>query len=192
MDIQARIIQMIKSSDTELPTLSVIVDNILEAASNENTTNDELADIITYDPAISNKLLQLANSVYYGQRSKVDTIKRAITVIGFDEIIGITLGMNVLNSFAEKNNGLSLDMKALWIHSIGVATAAKEIAKRANRIVDPCIFVTFLRPRNYICKTKHVDDRIDGGRKKKGVDNEQQQCRLVTGAMARQAHHICQ
>lgn len=141
MDIQKRIIQMIQSSDTELPTLSVIVDNILEAASKESTTTDDLAEIINYDPGITNKLLMLANSVYYGQRNPVDSIKRAITVIGFDEIIGITLGMSVLSAFAEKNQGLGLDVKALWIHSIGTATAAKEIARRANPDIAKKIFI---------------------------------------------------
>ncbi|MEA1969402.1 MAG: HDOD domain-containing protein [Thermodesulfobacteriota bacterium] len=144
MDINKKIIRMIKSSETELPTLPVIVNNILSAASDESTTTKDLAKIISYDMGMTNKLLRLANSVYYGQRTKAETIKRAITIIGFDEIIGIALGMSVMSSFADKNTGLSLDMKALWIHSIGCATAAKEIATRTNSAIAKKIFIPAL------------------------------------------------
>jgi len=144
MDLEKKIIRMIKSSETDLPTLDVIVNNILKAAADENTTVEDLARLISYDMGITNKLLRLANSVYYGQKTKTETIKRAITIIGFDEIIGITLGMSILSSFANRENGLSLDMKALWIHSIGCATAAKEIANRTNPGIAKKIFIPAL------------------------------------------------
>ncbi len=90
---------------------------------------------------MTNKLLRLSNSFYYGQRSPVDNVKRAIAVIGFDEIIGIVLGMNLLSSLTEKESGLNLDMKALWIHCIGCATAAKSIASRINPEIAGKIFI---------------------------------------------------
>lgn len=140
-EVKQKIIKLIKSNDTDLPTLPVIVNAILKAAADPNTSTEDLAKVIENDQSITNKLLKLANSVYYGQRTRVDTIKRSITVIGFDEVIGITLGMNVLSSFADKSSGLPLDMKALWIHSIGCATAAKEIATRTNRAIAKKIFI---------------------------------------------------
>ena len=139
--IKEKILGMIKREDTNLPTLPVIVAQILKAATNPRTTNEDLAAIITYDQGITNQLLRLANSIYYGQRTKVDTIKRSISVIGFDEVIGITLGMKLLSAFADKGSGLTLDMKALWIHSIGTATAAKEIANRTNTAIARKIFI---------------------------------------------------
>ncbi|MGD9731874.1 MAG: HDOD domain-containing protein [Desulfamplus sp.] len=128
-------------NDTELPSLPVVVNKILDVASDESTTIDELAEIISYDQGMTNKLLRLANSVYYGQRSAVDSVRRAIAVIGFDEIIGIALGMSVLSTLTDKDSGLSLDMKALWIHSIGCATAAKEIAARIHPEIAGKIFI---------------------------------------------------
>ncbi len=141
MDLKDKIIELVKSSNTDLPTLPVIVNNILSAASKESTSTEDLAKIISNAPGITNKLLRLANSIYYGQRTRVATIKRAILVIGFEEIIGIVTGMSVLSSFADKKSGLSLDMKALWIHCIGCATAAKDIANRTNPGIAKKIFV---------------------------------------------------
>ncbi len=141
MDIHKKIIELVSSSNTELPALPAIVNNILSAASKDSTTTEDLAGIISLDPGITNKLLRLANSIYYGQRTKVATVKRAIVVIGFDEIIGIVTGMSVLSSFAKKASGMTLDMKALWIHCIGCATIAKEIATRTNPGIANKIFV---------------------------------------------------
>lgn len=141
MDIHKKIIELVKSSKTELPALPAVVNHILSAASKDSTTTENLAGIISLDPGITNKLMQLANSIYYGQRTKVATVKRAIVVIGFDEIIGIVMGMSVLSSFAEKASGMTLDMKALWIHCIGCATIAKEIATRTNPGIANKIFV---------------------------------------------------
>lgn len=141
MDIQKKIIALLKSSKTDLPTLPVIVHNILNAASNDTTSTEDLARIISYDQGVTNKLLRLANSIYYGQKSKADTIKKAIVVIGFDEIIGIVMGMTVLSAFSEKTSGLSLDIKAMWIHCIGCATAAKAIATRTNPGIAKKIFI---------------------------------------------------
>lgn len=143
MEIKAEILKMVQKKESDLPTLPVVVDRIISVASDEKTTTEELADVISYDQGMTNKLLKLANSIYYAQKTKVETIKRAITVIGFDEIIGIALGMGILSTFTDKS-GLSLDMKALWIHGIGVATVAQDIAKRTNPAVANKVFIPAL------------------------------------------------
>ncbi len=143
MEIKAEILKMIQKKDSDLPTLPIVIDRIISVASDEKTTTEDLAAVISYDQGMTNKLLKLANSIYYAQKTKVETIKRSITVIGFDEIIGIALGMGILSSFADKS-GLSLDMKALWIHGIGVATVSKELAKRTNPGIANTIFIPAL------------------------------------------------
>ncbi len=143
MDIKDEILKMIQKKDSDLPTLPVVINRIISVASDDKTTTDDLAEIISYDQGMTNKLLKLANSIYYAQKTKVDTIKRSITIIGFDEIIGIALGMGILSSFTDKS-GLGLDMKALWIHGIGVATVSKELAKKTNPGIASKIFVPAL------------------------------------------------
>ncbi|MFO7752749.1 MAG: HDOD domain-containing protein [Desulfobacteraceae bacterium] len=143
MSLKNKVLKLIQKKDSDLPTLPAVADKIVSAASDKKTTTEELSEIISYDQAITFKLIKLANSIYYAQRTKVDTIKRAVTVIGYDEIIGIALSMSVLSSLSDRS-GFSLDMKALWMHAIGCATAAKELAKRtnpsiANKVFVPCL-----------------------------------------------------
>ncbi len=143
MDVKTQILKMIQKRESDIPTLPVVIDRIISVASNEKTTTEDLADVISYDQGMSNKLLQLANSIYYAQKTPVATIKRSISVIGFDEIIGIALGMGILSAVTGKT-GLTLDMKALWIHGIGVATVSKELAKRTNPAIASKIFIPAL------------------------------------------------
>jgi len=158
MEIKAEILKLIQKKESDLPTLPIVIERIISAASDTQTTTEELADIISFDLGMTNKLLQLSNSIYYAQKAEVETIKRAITVIGFDEIIGIALGMGILSSFTEKS-GLHLDMKALWIHSIGVAIVSKELAKRTNPTIASKIFIpALLHDMGKVILSVHFND----------------------------------
>ena len=143
MEIKAKILKLVQEKKSDLPTLPITINKIISVASDKQSTIEELEEAISYDQAMTSKLLKLSNSLYYAQRTKVETIKRAITVIGFDEIIGISLGMEILSSF-KNASGVNLDMSSLWMHSIGVATASKELAKRTNSVIARKMFIPSL------------------------------------------------
>jgi len=143
MEVKEQILKMIQKKESYLPTLSGVIHRIVSVASDKKTTTEDLIEIISHDQRMSSQLLKLANSVYFAQETNIETIKRAVTVIGFDEIIGITLAMGILSSFSDES-GLSLDIKALWIHCIGVATVSKELARRTNPGIASKIFIPAL------------------------------------------------
>jgi HD-like signal output (HDOD) protein len=144
MEINEKITDLVRSKRTELPTLPVVVENILSAAREERASAKDLADFIGKDQAISNKILRLANSAYYGLMKKVDSISRAITIIGFNEVIGLTIGMSVFSAFRQKDLHGIFGMRDLWLHSIGCASAAKEVAKKTGSSVAEQIFLSGL------------------------------------------------
>jgi len=143
MEIKTKILKLVQEEESDLPTLPVVINKIIAVASDKQSTIEELSEAISYDPAMTSKLLKLANSIYYAQKAKVDTIKKAIIVIGFDEIIGIALGMEILSTFSNISEA-KLDMNALWMHSIGVATASKELAQRTYPELTSKIFIPAL------------------------------------------------
>lgn len=128
MNISEKITDIIRSKKTQLPTLPVVVDNILRIARDDTTSAKDLAEFVSNDQAVANKVLKLSNSAYYGMMREIDSISRAITIIGFNEVISLTIGMSVISSFRQKRLDEIIPMRDLWIHSIACAFAAKKLA----------------------------------------------------------------
>ncbi len=144
MKIDQKIRDMIRSKDTQLPTLPIFIDKILEIAGKDDTSSKDLAQFIGNDQAISNKILRLANSAYYGMMKEIDSIARAITIIGFNEIISLTIGMSVISTFQKKHLEGILDLDNLWKHSIACGFASKIIAKQIKMNIVEQIFLNGL------------------------------------------------
>ncbi len=115
----------------DIPTLPTVMHNILKTVSDENSTNEQLTRILENDPAISTSVLRLANSAFYGLSKTVDSIQRAVVMIGFDAVEMLALATSVLNTFSEKDaKGFKAD--DFWMHALGCAKASHLVAKRSG------------------------------------------------------------
>ncbi|MDA8090725.1 MAG: HDOD domain-containing protein [Nitrospiraceae bacterium] len=103
-----------------LPAVPVVAARILEMVGNENTSLEDLKKTIMSDNSLTSRMLQMANSVFFRLRQKVDTVSDAINVLGFNTIRTIALAVSTRNIY--KNFGL-IEQK-LWEHSLGVSLAA--------------------------------------------------------------------
>jgi HD-like signal output (HDOD) protein len=128
--------------ESKLNTIVKSFANISEHASKAKkvlTTNpaniDLLASIIELDLALTSKILQIANSPFFGVSRKILSVKDAIVVIGLlsaDNTITMAAVTNQLNS---TRNSPPLDSKQLWLRSLVVACACKYYAKKFS--VEP-------------------------------------------------------
>jgi HD-like signal output (HDOD) protein len=132
MSIRERITDLVRDRKTQIPTLPVVLSNIIRVASSERASASDLAGFIGRDQAMANKVLRLANSAYYRASGQIDSIMRAIVVIGFDEIVSLTIGMGVFSALSKSNLHGLLDMNDLWLHAIGCSFAVKELIRRSS------------------------------------------------------------
>ena len=130
--IPDRITDLLRNKRTQLPTLSVVAQNIIDVSRDPDTSAIDLAGFIEKDQAIANKVLRMANSPYYGMGKKVNSVFRAITIIGFDEIVGLAVGIGILPSLKASQIGRILDMRQLWLHSLACCFAARIIVGIAH------------------------------------------------------------
>jgi HD-like signal output (HDOD) protein len=105
----------------EILTLPSIINEIMDVISRKNSSATDLTNIIESDPALTARILTVANSAYYGFVKKISTISHAVVVLGFKEIQNIALGMSVIQMFNRKGSEFS---EQLWKHSfsVGVGT----------------------------------------------------------------------
>ncbi|MDH5525521.1 MAG: HDOD domain-containing protein [Desulfobulbaceae bacterium] len=119
-------IQFVNKLD-DLPSLSVVAEQINRAEQKKSLNSKFLSDIIRQDPALAAKILKLSNSSYYGQAKQVKTIERAVTILGFNAVKSLALSISVYNLIKSLKGG-GFDFEGLWHHSLGCAVAAKILA----------------------------------------------------------------
>jgi putative nucleotidyltransferase with HDIG domain len=94
-----------------------------EVVNNPNTSASDLEEVIARDQAIAAKVLKLVNSSFYGLPGRVDSLSRAIPLLGFSTVRNIVLSVSIFDVGPIEH----FDMKAFWKHSFGTSVAARAI-----------------------------------------------------------------
>lgn len=115
-----------------LYTLPDVALRVNELLSSDQAGNDQLEEIILHDPALTAQLLKLVNSAYYGFSGKVDTVSRAISMIGRQELRNIVIATSVASTFQDIPEDL-VDMETFWYHSITCGVLARLLAEQCKR-----------------------------------------------------------
>ena len=95
---------------------------------NPRSSFKAIAEVILHDPALSARILKVANSPFFNPGFKVESIDRALTFIGMNQLEELVLGTAVMESFKDIPTDL-IDINAFWKHSIGCALSARLIAE---------------------------------------------------------------
>lgn len=129
---------------------------------NEATTSRDLQRIIENDAALSAKVLSLANSAYYSPRQKIATIERAITVIGFNELEFLALGIGLADVFDLSKVPKGFDGQVLWLHSLAVAWLARELAEAAFYLDAQAVVIAgLLHDLGRLVLATHLKDELE-------------------------------
>lgn len=119
--------------NTSLPTASGIISEVIKIIYNKSSNASDLATVIERDPPLTAKILKVANSAYYGAGSTINSLQRAIVVLGFDTIKEITTSVSVVHYLFRTVQKDDIDRPGLWIHSVGTAKAAQFISEKIGK-----------------------------------------------------------
>lgn len=92
---------------------------------------NDIAEIVSVDPALSARVLRAVNSAYFGLRGRVDTITKAIAMIGTSELHSLVLATSAALAFKNISSKL-MDMESFWQHSVRAALAARGFAESGS------------------------------------------------------------
>ena len=124
-----------------LPTLPQTVQRVQEAAASPETPMMEIAAIVSEDPAISGKLLKLANSAAYAFRSDITNVKTATTLLGLRETCSVVMSSAIID-LTEKSK--AFDHQRFWKESMFCASASKQIAVACGEQKPSAVFTAAL------------------------------------------------
>jgi diguanylate cyclase (GGDEF)-like protein len=125
---------------TNLPSPPAVATRIIELSSSTSSTLGDVADAVSIDPALSAKLLRMANSPLYARQRKVDNLRQAITLFGIDGTLNIALSFSLKKSSqASKTSGL--DYNTYWKRSLASALICQEFGKRLGESSKDSLFL---------------------------------------------------
>ena len=134
--MNAQVTQDILSHVRSLPPLPLAVQRLLAVADDPDVNISELTQVIEKDQALTAHILRVANSAFYGLPRRVETISKAVVILGFHTLRNIALRVAVLGLKRQADEEHQPYLKALWEHALAVACAAQLLAKRL-RLSDP-------------------------------------------------------
>lgn len=110
-----------------LPPVPHVMTKVNAFLKDPNSTIADFESVISQDQVISTKLLRLVNSSFYAFNTNVDTVGKAITMVGYKKFSDIVVGLSITQMF-KKAPTMSFDLKAFWKHSLACGVAARVLA----------------------------------------------------------------
>ncbi|MCB1755165.1 MAG: GGDEF domain-containing protein [Gammaproteobacteria bacterium] len=125
---------------TNLPSPPAVASRIIELSSSTSSTLGDVADAVSIDPALSAKLLRMANSPLYARQRKIENLWQAITLFGIEGTLNIALSFSLKQSSSStKNSGL--DYNLYWKRSLASALLCQEFGQHIGKASKDSLFL---------------------------------------------------
>ncbi|HOO56333.1 MAG TPA: HDOD domain-containing protein [bacterium] len=113
----------------DLPTLPSIAAQIFNVTNNPESSVDDLSEVIGMDQVVAGRILKAVNSAYYGFPRKIDTLSKAIVILGFNNVRSIALSVSVMDLFSGASP-TKFNYSELWKHALGTAHCMRALARK--------------------------------------------------------------
>ena len=124
----------------QLISLPEIYLRLQQVIDDPDHTRDQVAEILSYDPSLSARVLRIANSSYYGFPREIESVASAVGIIGEIDLRNLVLATSVAGSMnALSYRGVNID--DFWLHSLRCGIAARLIAKAIGGFSPETLFL---------------------------------------------------
>ncbi len=118
--------QLIQKIDS-VPALPDLYCELIETLKT-NDSLENIAEIVSKDVGMTAKILQVANSPFFGVTEKVDEVSQAVQVLGLDMIQTLVLSYQIFSKF-DQETIQKFDLEKVWNHCLSVGQRALKIAQ---------------------------------------------------------------
>lgn len=130
MDLQTDLLRRLEKGYS-LPALSVVAIRLVEIASDEECSVDDLVSLIEKDPSLAVRLLKLSNSAFFKTAEPATTLRQAVVRIGFQQLRIMALSLSLRETFPMGKVG-GFDYERFWRASLYRALMAKSLAEQTG------------------------------------------------------------
>ncbi len=127
----------------QLVSLPEAVMRASELLDDPDASIEEIGEVISHDPALSAQLLKMVNSAFYNFPKQIDTISRAITLIGLVELRSLIVASSSARCFGSLSSDL-IDIDVFWQRSVFCGLVAKKLVQLCNHGSAETMFLSGL------------------------------------------------
>jgi HD-like signal output (HDOD) protein len=123
-----------------LPEISIKINEMVD---DPKCSAAHIGKVIGKDAALTARLLKIVNSAFYQFPSRVETVSRAITIIGYRELRDLVFAATVSGIFERISTDL-INLDSFWRHGIYSGILSRLIASRCQVLHGERLFVAGL------------------------------------------------
>lgn len=121
-----RAVQLAKGA-AHVASPPLVYDRLNQVLAHPHCGSADIARVISEDPGLTSRLLKLVNSGFFGFPQPVESVAKAVTVVGTQQIRDLALATSVISAFDRVPAEL-VDLEAFWFHSLACGVMARVIA----------------------------------------------------------------
>jgi putative nucleotidyltransferase with HDIG domain len=145
-----------------LPTLPAIAQEVLNLLNDNKLSIERLEVIIERDPAISAKILSVANSAFFGFQVSSDALGSAMMRIGFNNVKNIALAISLMTILDDGKRGRAFDYKKIFNHSVSVGFTARLLCKNLKlKMNEDCLMIGMLHDLGYLVLNRYFPEKYE-------------------------------
>jgi signal transduction histidine kinase/HD-like signal output (HDOD) protein len=139
MGIHQKRVELILQQLEELPTLPAVAARLLRMTGDEDSTVQEVVALLSADPSLTARILAMLHRADLGVSREINSIERAVVLLGFDAVRFAVLAVSVFQCFShsdkrdEGGGAAHFNRQEFWKHSIAVAAASELLARSASK-----------------------------------------------------------
>jgi HD-like signal output (HDOD) protein len=117
----------------KLPPLSAPLQQVLSLLNDNQSDWSTISKVMLKDPVLTGRVLQIANSSFYGLHRQVKDVEVACAMLGSETLRSLIYTLILLSKFRHGKSDSLLDYDQLWRHCLRVACLAKKIARKMGQ-----------------------------------------------------------
>lgn len=132
--------QELVSQVDSLASIPAVYHRIREQVDAPDSSMFEIARLISADPGLTVRLLRVVNSALFGYRGTVDSVQRAVQILGLQQVHDIVLGVSLKGVF-DSLRPSEVDVDRYWRQSMMCALCARQIARESTHATPERMFI---------------------------------------------------
>ena len=127
-----------------LPPLPPVALRVVQVSQDPRASAADLATVVSSDPALSARILRVANSPAYRAVQEITSVQAALVRLGFVQARNIALSAALTGAYAPDERNALFRIDEFWRHSLAVAFRAAELAAERPELDVPTAFTAGL------------------------------------------------